>query len=285
MKLDTVAIVTKPRQAEVAQVARNVVDWFKTRGLRSYIDADAASLMGLPELGMELEQLALCADLVVVIGGDGTLLSAARSFGDRRIPILAVNHGGLGFLTSVALDDMFPALERVLAGTFVRQKLMTADVRVHRGDAEVARYRALNDAIINKGSLARIIALETHVNGHYVTTFRADGLILSTPAGSTAYNMSAGGPIVHPDFSAMILTPICPHTLTNRPIVLPPDATIDVRLLSRDEVVYVTVDGQVGMEIQTGDVVRVQRSAVEIELVFAGEPRYFDVLRGKLKWG
>ena len=269
MNVRNVLIVTKPKQADVARVAAELVQWFRTKNLVASLDQASAA----------------AADLVVVLGGDGTLLAAARLLGDRQVPIVAVNYGGLGFLTEVTLDQMYPALERVLAGEFVTQHRMMMDLHVSRGGERLARYRALNDVVINKGTLSRMIELEACVDGQYVSRFRSDGLIVSTPTGSTAYNISAGGPIIFPTMSAMIVTPICSHTLTNRPIVLPESVTIEITLRSAQEDVYVTVDGQVGLKLKMDDHLLVGKSDVAVKLVAPADKNYFDVLRGKLKWG
>jgi NAD+ kinase len=269
MNVNSVVIVTKPRQQNVARVAGELLQWFKSKNIPASLDSETART----------------ADLAVVVGGDGTLLAASRLLGDRQIPILAINHGSLGFLTEVTLDEMYPALERVLGGQFVTEQRMMMDVRVARGKAPAASYRALNDVVINKGTLARIIEFETRVDGNYVSRFRADGLIVATPTGSTAYNLSAGGPIIFPTMNAMVLTPICSHTLTNRPIVLPPGVKIDITLLSAHDEVYVTVDGQVGSKIEIDDVLTLQKSDVAVTLIAPTGKNYFDVLRGKLKWG
>src|SRR5262245_28382138 len=202
MNVRNVVIVTKPKQAEVAWVARDLIQWFQTRNVVATLEPQGTS----------------SADLAVVLGGDGTLLAAARLLGNRQIPIVAVNYGGLGFLTEVTLEEMYPALDRVLAGEFVTQLRMMIELHVSRKGMRLAEYRALNDVVINKGTLSRMIELEARVDGQYVSRFRADGLIVSTPTGSTAYNISAGGPIIFPTMSAMVVTPICSHTLTNRPI-------------------------------------------------------------------
>jgi NAD+ kinase len=269
MKVNKVVIVTKPKQADVARIAAELVAWFGSKEIAASLDSEAART----------------ADLAVVVGGDGTLLAASRLLGDRQIPILAINHGGLGFLTEVTLEEMYPALERVLAGEFVTEHRMMMDIHISRGQKRLAAYRALNDVVINKGTLSRIIDLETHVDGNYVSRFRADGLIVASPTGSTAYNLSASGPIIFPTMAAMVLTPICSHTLTNRPIVLPPGVKIDIRLCSAQDEVHVTVDGQVGSNIEPNDLLTVQKSNVAVTLVAPSGKNYFDVLRGKLKWG
>lgn len=269
MNVRNVVIVTKPKQADVARVAGELTAWFQRKNITASLAPDAAAT----------------ADLAVVVGGDGTLLAAARLLGNRQIPIVAINHGGLGFLTEVTLDEMYPALERVLAGQFVTEHRMMMDIHVSRANKRVAGYRALNDIVINKRTLSRMIELEARVDGQYVSRFRADGLIVATPTGSTAYNLSAGGPIIFPTMSAMIVTPICSHTLTNRPIVVSEQVKIEIALRSSQDDVYVTVDGQVGLKLEMDDHLTVQKSEVAVKLVAPADKNYFDVLRGKLKWG
>jgi len=269
MNVHNVVIVTKPRQPEISRVAADLVTWFKAHKIEASLDAQAASQ----------------ADLAVVVGGDGTLLAAARLLGERQIPILAINHGGLGFLTEVTLQEMYPALELVLQGQFITEERMMMDIALTRASNRLASYRALNDVVINKGAVSRIIELEVRVDGQYVSRFRADGLIVATPTGSTAYNLSAGGPIIFSSMSAMVVTPICSHTLTNRPLLLPPEVQIDITLSSSQEDAYVTVDGQVGVSLQINDRLTVEKSEVAVKLVAPCGKNYFDVLRGKLKWG
>jgi len=269
MKISKIVVVTKPKQPEVAKVAADLIGWFASRGMQASLDPASA----------------VSADLCVVLGGDGTLLAAARMMGERQIPILAINHGALGFLTEVTLPEMYTALDRVMGGDFVTDRRMMMQVSIERGNAVVASYQALNDVVINKGTLSRIIELEARVNGQYVSSFRSDGLILSTPTGSTAYNLSAGGPIVYPSMMAIIMTPICSHTLTNRPIVLPPDVRIELALRSTQDEVHVTVDGQVGLKLESEDRVIAEKSDRVVELIVPPGKAYFDVLRGKLKWG
>jgi NAD+ kinase len=269
MKLAAVVIVTKPHQPDVAKVASDLAAWFEKKGIHASMDPDFASR----------------ADLCVVVGGDGTLLSAARLMGDHQVPILAINYGGLGFLTEVTRDEMYPVLEALLAGKTVTNSRMMIEVSVHRDGALTATYQALNDAVIHKGTLARIIELEACVDGLYVSKFRSDGLILSTPTGSTAYNVSAGGPIVYPTMAAIIMTPISSHTLTNRPLVLPAESRVEITLRSVPDEVYVTVDGQVGTRLVSGDRVTVQKSNRRVQLIAPAGKDFFDVLRDKLKWG
>ena len=269
MKIAAVLIVTKPHQPDVARVASELQAWFEKKGIRASMDAGVA----------------VHADLCVVVGGDGTLLAAARLMGDHQVPILAINYGGMGFLTEVTREEMYDALEGVLGGRTVTNTRMMMDVSVHRNGALVESYKALNDMVIHKGTLARIIELEARVDGQYVSKYRSDGLLLSTPTGSTAYNVSAGGPIVYPTMEAIIMTPIASHTLTNRPLVLPPESRIEITLRSIPDDVYVTVDGQVGAKLESEDHVTVRKSGRSVRLIAPTGKDFFDVLREKLKWG
>jgi len=269
MTIANVVIITKPNQKDVAEVAGQLAAWFRAKGIRTSVNPQPPP----------------AADLCVVIGGDGTLLAAVRLMGSSQAPILAVNYGGLGFLTEVTLPELYPALERVLDGQFVIDQRMMLHAAVMRGESSMASHQALNDIVINKGTLARIIELEARVNGQYVSSFRSDGLIVSTPTGSTAYNLSAGGPIVFPSMNAIIMTPICSHTLTNRPIVLPSDVRVELTLRSSEDEVYATVDGQVGLRLESADRLIVEQAGRTVQLIAPAGKNYFDVLRGKLKWG
>jgi NAD+ kinase len=286
MNIQTVGIVTKPQRPDVARVASDLVDWLGERQIRAILENDTAVQIGRPDSGVRVEQLGSEADLIVVVGGDGTLLAAARLLDGRDVPILAINHGSLGFLTAAPLTELYPDLERTLRGEFASDRRMMMDTMIVRGGQRLEVHKALNDVVINKGTPARIIEVEARVNDQYVSTFRADGLIISTPTGSTAYNLSAGGPIVHPDVKALLLTPICSHTLTNRPIVLPADGRIAVTFKANDgQGVHATIDGQVAIPLELDDRLEVVASAAEVQLIAPAGKNYFDVLRGKLKWG
>ncbi len=225
------------------------------------------------------------ADLVVVLGGDGTLISVARMIGERELPIFGVNLGSLGFLTEITLDELYPALESCLKGDYNISERTMLSVTVERDGDLISENRVLNDVVINKGALARIIDLETTVNDDYLTTFRGDGLIISTPTGSTGYSLSASGPILYPELDCFVLSPICPHTLTNRPIVVGSEAIITVALKCINEDVCLTLDGQVGIKLECGDVVRIARSKLRTRLIISSSRDYFEILRTKLKWG
>jgi len=283
--MQRIGIAAKPKKPEAEAILRALVAWLRDHGREVLLDQEAAGIC--PEVGPGLPRslVAATADLVIVLGGDGTLLSVARLIGSREVPILGVNLGGLGFLTEVTLDELFPTLEAVLRDQYSLSRRLTLTVRVLRGGELVAGFEALNDAVINKTALSRIVDLETHVNGEYVATFRADGLILSTPTGSTAYCLAAGGPIIYPTLPALVIIPICPHTLTNRPLVVPDSAVVEIIQGSEGEDVHLTVDGQVGVDLRYRDVVAVQRSTRSIALVKSPKLNYFDLLRTKLKWG
>ena len=224
-----------------------------------------------------------CPDLV--LGGDGTMIATARMIGDAKVPVLGVNYGGLGYLAEFRIEELFSALESILAGDYKLDRRLMLEVELRRGPKLVTNNRVLNDVVVNKSALARIIQIETHLDGQFVNSFRADGLIVSTPTGSTAYNLSAGGPIIYPSMNAVVITPICPFTLSNRPIVVPDDSLIEVRLLTEKEEVALTLDGQVGFPMQVGDRLSIRKSATPFNLVQPTNRNYFDVLRDKLKWG
>ncbi|HLC20614.1 MAG TPA: NAD(+)/NADH kinase [Candidatus Methylomirabilis sp.] len=279
-----VGIIAKPHKPEARTVLQDLLPWLEARGVEPILDIDTAGLAGRPG-GQPKADVPGLADLLLVLGGDGTLLSVARLVGARDVPILGVNLGGLGFLTEVTLEELYQALDMVLQGTYEVTQRILLSATVHRQGERIAEYVALNDAVINKGALARMIELETHIDGEYVTTFQADGLILSTPTGSTAYSLAAGGPIVYPTLRALVMTPICPHTLNFRPIVIPDSAKVEIVQGSANENAYLTLDGQVGFTLRHRDVIKVVRSEHTITLLKAPGKNYFQILRAKLKWG
>jgi NAD+ kinase len=225
------------------------------------------------------------ADLVIVLGGDGTLLSVARRANSRIVPILGVNLGSLGFLTSTTTSELFSTLEQVLQGEYEVEQRSLLSVTLMRNGERTESFQVLNDAVINKGALARIIDLEAWVDDHYLCTYKADGLIVATPTGSTAYSLAAGGPIIAPAVSVVVLSPICPHMLTNRPIVLPDTANIRVVLRTAEEDVILTLDGQEGHPLKQGDTVSIKRSDSTVALIKPQNRTFFEVLRSKLRWG
>jgi NAD+ kinase len=282
--VDTAAIISKPRSDHAARLVPELIAWLESRCVRVRLDPQTAVYAGRPN-GLAREEIAETAQLVIVLGGDGTLLSAARSTRGTDIPIFAVNLGGLGFLTAITVEEIYPQLERALRGEYSvgRRRMLYCELR--RGGELLASHDALNDMVLTKFQMARMIDLEVHIDGHFVCVYRADGLIVATPTGSTAYSLSSGGPIVFPSVSALTLTPICPHTLTNRPVVLDDEAVIEVVNRSDDNQTYLTIDGQIGELLKTGDSVTCRRSQHFISLIQPPDMMFFDVLREKLKWG
>jgi len=283
--MNRIGIVAKyKREKEVREILTDLVAWLRQRGLQPILEQDLAALLGYPD-ALSREDLPAASDLIVVLGGDGTLLSIARLVKNYGVPILGVNLGRMGFLTEVTLGEMIPALEAIRAGEYRLDRRMMLHAQVFRDDQCLSEHTVLNDVVIHTGALARIISLEVTVNGAYLTTYQADGLIVSTPTGSTAYSLSAGGPIMFPSLFSIILTPICPHTLTNRPIILPVDSTIEATLRGVQRDTFLTLDGQAGLAFLPGDRVRIRKSEYTVPLVRFPDKDYFEVLRTKLKWG
>jgi NAD+ kinase len=279
-----IGIYAKKNQPDAIALAGEITAWLESRGMEVYPDADLASNMEGVR-GYPGKSIPAMVDLIIVLGGDGTLISVARQVGNLNTPILGVNLGSLGFLTEVTLDEIYPVLEQVVRREFTTTSRMMLEAIVRRGEEEINRYQVLNDVVINKGALARIIDMEAWVDENYLTTFKADGLIIATPTGSTAYNLAAGGPIIYPDLHCLVISPICPHTLTNRPIIVSDEAVIRIEVKFQDEDVVFTADGQVGMPLHGGDVVEVRRSKNSTQLVRSPFKNYFQVLRTKLRWG
>jgi NAD+ kinase len=279
----TVGIVSRPRRTDIASVVPPLLAWLSQRGIDAMLDEEAAACLSCT--GTPRHELPLKTDMLIVLGGDGTLLAAARLSAVRNIPILPVNLGALGFLTSVTLDDMYPVLEQAIHGEARFSDRVMLESWVIRDGKEFHHARALNDAVLNKAALARIVDLQLHVDGEFVSNYKADGLIISTPTGSTAYSLAAGGPIIYPIVSAFLITPICPHTLTNRPLVIRDTSTIEVDFRSGDEAIFLTLDGQVGVELHPGDRVKLAALPERLRLVRPQQKSYFSVLRDKLKWG
>ncbi len=282
--IDSVALMTKPGAPAAYVILPKLLDFLSHHQVRVRYDEQTAYYLNLAD-GAPRESLIEGIQMVVVLGGDGTLLSAARAVAGREIPIFAVNLGGLGFLTTISMEDLYPELERALQGAQrVAQRRMLS-CHVVRGAEHIAAYEALNDIVITKASMARMIDVETHVDTHYVCTYKADGLIVSTPTGSTAYSLSAGGPIIFPAVAALAITPICPHTLTNRPVIVPDTSAIQIHNMAEDDSAYLTIDGQIGGPLRRGDHVLCRRSEHSVYLIRPPRLMFFDVLRQKLKWG
>ena len=285
-----IGIVLKPHQPDALKTICELVAWLAEREIK---------LVGGPEIERErvehqtgcsideapTEQLAADADLMLVLGGDVTMIATARMIGDREVPVLGVNYGGLGYLTEFRIEELYSALESILAGNYRLDKRVMLSVELRRSDSSLTSNRVLNDVVINKSALARIIEIEVYFNNQFVNSFRADGLIVSTPTGSTAYSLSAGGPVIFPSMNAIAITPICPFSLSNRPLVVPDDAEIELLLKTDNEDVALTLDGQVGFPLKVADRVVIRKSRTTFNLIQPSNRNYFDVLRDKLRWG
>jgi len=288
--IERIGIVLKPHQPEALKTICELTIWLAKRDI---------TLVGGPQIEreriehqtgcivkeVEPENLAGEVDLMLVLGGDGTMIATARMIADREVPVLGVNYGGLGYLAEFRIEELYSALESILAGNYRLDKRVMLEVELRRADTPPSTRRVLNDVVINKSALARIIEIEAYLNRQYVNAFRADGLIVSTPTGSTAYNLSAGGPVIFPSMNAVVITPICPFTLSNRPIVVPDDAEIELLLKTDHEEVALTLDGQVGFPLKVADRVVIRKSRTTFNLIQPSNRNYFDVLRDKLRWG
>lgn len=280
-KIGVIANITKKKSPEYALRLR---DWLLQRGIEVCFDEAIAIRTGEGG-GLEWKKLAASTDMIVVFGGDGTMLRVARCVCEFHIPILGINIGGLGYLTEVYLNEMLTALERILDGNFRTEKRMMLDVLVTRQKDTLGRGIVLNEIVINRDNLSRIVELETAVNERHLATFKADGLIIATPTGSTAYSLSAGGPIIFPEQESMIINPICPHTLTNRPVILPEGVCVKVILWTKELGATLTLDGQVAFTLKSGDAVEVRKSCFATTLVSSPHRDYLEILRTKLGWG
>jgi NAD+ kinase len=285
-----IGVLLKPNHPEALRTVCRLAEWCAAHGIalaggprldRAGVEAET----GCQVETLEHAELVRSVDLIVVLGGDGTMIASARMVGDAGTPILGVNFGTLGYIAEFTVEDMTPALESVVAGDYTLDRRVMLAAEVFRGGEKLMHERVLNDVVISKSALARIIEIETWVDKKFVNLFRADGLIVSTPTGSTAYNLSAGGPVIYPSMNAVVVTPICPHTLSNRPLVVEDTVEFEMILKTSKEEVALTLDGQVGIPLEYDDRVRVRKSRTTFNLVQARTRNYFDVLRNKLKWG
>ncbi|MDT8419708.1 MAG: NAD(+)/NADH kinase [Desulfuromonadales bacterium] len=279
-----VGIYAKKNHPDAAQIAVDIRDRLEAEQLTVMMEDSLAEQIGQVR-GYAEDEIPARVDLIIVLGGDGTLISVARQVGDLPVPILGVNLGRLGFLTEITRPELPEMLERIIRGEFEVSSRMMLDAVIFRGGEVLGEYTVLNDVVINKGALARIIDMHTSVDNDHLTVFKADGLIIATPTGSTGYNLAAGGPIIYPGINSLVITPICPHTLTNRPIIVSDDARIKIEVKFDDDVVFFTADGQVGRKLQPGDLVEVRKSASRTLLIASPSKDYFEILRTKLSWG
>jgi NAD+ kinase len=281
----TVGIISRPRKSNLAAVIPPLLKWFEERGIKTIIDKETAHSLNRDSEGKTREQLAQEVELFLVLGGDGTLLAAARVAATRGIPLLPINMGSLGFLTSFTVEELYPALEDVFSGCSTTNERVLLLVERKHGNDVLSQQRVLNEAVVHKGSVARMIELELYIDDRFVCRYRADGLIVATPTGSTAYSMSAGGPIIHPSVEAVLITPICPHTLSDRPVVVADTSKIDLLISENSDSVFLTLDGQTGIPMQPGDRVAITRATEKLRLIQPPNKTYFEILRNKLKWG
>jgi NAD+ kinase len=280
-----IGVISRPRRSNLSSIAPPLLKWLEARGMDVIYDLETAGALPKSAKGHSREDVAAGSELLLVLGGDGTLLAAARVAAPIGIPILPINMGSLGFLTSFMTDELYPALEDVLAGRVIISERVMLHVELHRHSRCIDKQSVLNEVVVNKGALARMIEMELVIDSDFVCRYRADGLIVASPTGSTAYSLSAGGPIVHPSVPSFIITPICPHTLSDRPVVISDTSVIDVKLSAATESVFLTLDGQKGIPLQATDRIHITRAKELLKLIQTPNKSYFEILRSKLKWG
>ncbi len=280
----TAAIISRPNRPEVGQILPGLIAWLEDHGYKIIIDRQTAKYAVGQEEVPRAEMASRSLDLAVVLGGDGTLLSAARSTAPIDVPLLGVNLGSLGFLTEVPLESLYPMLEAIVQGRAPVEHRSLMQCQLLRGDTVRGSYQVFNDAVVNKTALARLNTYDLYIDHVFVSSYRADGMIVATPTGSTAYSLSAGGPVLMPTVNAFVVTPVAPHSLTHRPLVVPDSVEIEILLRSEEEVAYLSLDGQPGLDLSDGDRVRCRKSKHQVNLFRTGSD-FFQVLRAKLKWG
>ena len=283
-KAKKIGVFCKPKAPSATDILGRLIPWLRKQNYHIFLDTGTAAIINETS-SYEKREISQQADLLIVLGGDGTLLSVARAAHPHNIPILAVNLGSLGFLAEISIDELYPTLENILAGKFEIENRMLLNACIWRNGEKVEDHNVLNDVVINKGAVARVISLQVLVNGQYMTSYRADGLIIATPTGSTAYSLSAGGPIIHPSMHTLVLSPICPFTLTNRSILIPDQSIIQVKLAAEYDDVRVTLDGQEGYDMRAGDILEIKKTKTSLQLIRGPNKNYYQILRDKLHWG
>tara|TARA_B100000745_G_scaffold106375_1_gene68084 strand:- start:676 stop:1581 length:906 start_codon:yes stop_codon:yes gene_type:complete len=283
-KAKKIGVFCKPKAPSATDILGRLIPWLRKQNYHIFLDTGTAAIINETS-SYEKREISQQADLLIVLGGDGTLLSIARAAHPHNIPILAVNLGSLGFLAEISIDELYPTLENILAGKFEIENRMLLNACIWRNGEKVEDHNVLNDVVINKGAVARVINLQVLVNGQYMTSYRADGLIIATPTGSTAYSLSAGGPIIHPSMHTLVLSPICPFTLTNRSILIPDQSIIQVKLAAEYDDVRVTLDGQEGYDMRAGDILEIKKTKTSFQLIRGPNKNYYQILRDKLHWG
>ena len=284
MKLDSVGLIVNYKKEKTRETACRIIDWLNSKKLKVRIEGNMGKELGKEELNCPTEKFLKEVDLIISLGGDGTLLRAARLAATEDIPVFGVNLGGLGFLTQIGINDLEKSLEKLYQGRYFIDERMMLNCTVKRKEEEIKKFTALNDIVIGKGAFARIICLATYVNNDYVITYSADGLVVSTSTGSTAYSLSAGGPIVNPNINSIILTPICPHTLSARPLIIGENDQVKIKLESSEEKVMVTIDGQEGFVLKPKDEIMIKKSDHKTRLITFKEKSFYAILREKLRW-
>ncbi len=279
-----IGIIGKTNLQQTFDLTRELCEWLADKGVEVYLEEDLAKKIKNHNSATH-EEIAKLVDIILVFGGDGTFLGVARIACKNGTPILGINLGGLGFLTEVTVDEIQAMAERIISGDYEIEKRKMLRASIRRGQETIESYDVLNDVVINKGAVARVIDLSIYIEGSHVTTYKADGIILSTPTGSTAYNLSAGGPIVHPGLRVIIITPICPHTLTNRPLIVPSDMKVEIKVSTHEPDTYLTLDGQIGVRLNSGDFVEVHKSESSVKLIKSPFRDFFTILKTKLMWG
>ena len=284
MKLDSVGLIMNYKKEKTRETACRIIDWLNSKKIKVYVEGNKGKEIGKEELNCPTEKFLKNVDLIISLGGDGTLLRAARLVAAEDIPVFGVNLGGLGFLTQIGIDDLEKSLEKLYRERYFLDERMMLNCTVKRREEEIKKFTALNDVVIGKGAFARIISLATYVNNDYVITYSADGLVVSTSTGSTAYSLSAGGPIVNPGINSIMLTPICPHTLSARPFIIGENDQVKIKLESSEEKVMVTIDGQEGFVLKSKDEVIIKKSDHKAQLITFKENSFYAILREKLRW-
>jgi NAD+ kinase len=279
-----IGIIGKTHIEKTFEIAKDLCKWFEKNRVEVILEKELADKIHHKH-SAPAPEIPRLVDIILVFGGDGTFLGVARIACGHGTPILGVNLGGLGFLTEITVNEIYPMMERILSGEYEVEDRQMLRTTVSRGSGKSKKYEVLNDVVINKEAVARIIDLEIYIEGSHVTTYKADGIILSTPTGSTAYSLSAGGPIVHPALPVTIITPICPHTLTNRPLVVSNEMKVELRITTQEPDTYLTLDGQIGLRLKTGDIIEVIKSDTIVKLIKSPFRDYFTILKTKLMWG
>ncbi|ADL13236.1 NAD(+)/NADH kinase [Acetohalobium arabaticum] len=282
--MEKIGLIPNPTKEQAIETVKGIIDWLEKRGIEYLVEEESAGLVGEQNKGSSYQEMAVEVDLVIVFGGDGTFLNTARHFAAVEMPILGVNLGGLGFLTDIELSKLGSALEDLIAGKFEIEERMMLEAKVIREGEKINQVVAVNDVVITKGSFSRIIELKTYIEGEYVTTYPADGLIVASPTGSTAYSLSAGGPIVNPKLKSLVVTPICPHTLSSRSIVTAGDEVVEVEVKADHEDIMLTVDGQTGLKLASGDKIKIKHSDLVTKLVKLEDYNFYKILKNRIQF-